>query len=116
MNSGSMGSLYLQKEEKGMNKALGIILIIFMIYSLSIIFIQNPRLGEARNDFCKSIGYEEFYWPASNQQICSREEGNKIISTRINCNSLDVAFKHFTIQPLQKEDLNCKQIQKSKGG
>ncbi len=90
-----------------------IILFVLLVIGLFGAFVEVPRLQEARNDFCESIGYETFSWTSSaTGQRCEREEGNKIIVTEIKCQSESLLFKYFTTQPLKKEDLNCKQIEK----
>ena len=90
-----------------------IVLIILLVFFGFGALVEVPRLNEARNDFCESIGYETFSWTSSlNGQRCNKEEGNKIIATEINCPTEYVAFKYFTMQPLKKEDLNCKRVVK----
>ena len=92
---------------------IGIILAILLVFFSYGALVEVPRLQEARNDFCESIGYETFSWPSSaTGQRCNKEEDNKIIVTEINCPGEFVLFKYFTMQPLKKEDLNCKQIVK----
>ena len=95
-----------------------IILIVSLVFFGSMFLFQLPRLQEARNDFCESIGYETYSWESSaTGQRCNREEGNKIIATEINCPTEAHLFKYFTMQPLKKEDLNCKRIiEKLNGG
>ncbi|KKM92768.1 hypothetical protein LCGC14_1215090 [marine sediment metagenome] len=90
---------------------IGIILMILVFFSFGA-FVEAPRLGKARNDFCESIGYETFSWLSLTGQRCNKEEGNKIIVTEIHCPSESIFFKYFTMQPIKKEDLNCKQIEK----
>ncbi len=92
---------------------LGIILAILLVFFSYGALVEVPRIQNARNDYCKSIGYETFSWASSaTGQRCNKEEGNKIIATEINCPTEAVFFKYFTMQPLKKEDLNCKRIVK----